>query len=255
MVIRARLPRLNTVLDQTITCNLLASTATFFNATVTSETSINANLLTSGETFFNATVSSQAFVNSNLLASTETFYLATLTGGSANIACDLIPSQETFFLPIVAQDDKNITLDLLRSTLAFPLLTVFGGITDTDFSDILTRKSRGAKRKRRQSQLDEENVAAQILRARQVGKEEIKPNRRKPFEIKIQANLAEPVSVIPSIEVPLTQEIDAIETLGIDTPSIDLSEVANVVEDYQKQQKRLKLQKQLHALLTLALHD
>lgn len=246
MALRTRVPRIATVSDQTIVCNFLASTETFFNATISTEAFISPNLIPSGETFFNATVVSEAFINPNLLPSTETFYLATVTGGAANILCDIIPSQETFFPAVVAQDDKTILVNLLGSTLTFPLATLTGGITDTDFSDILDKKLAKARKKRKQDQLDEENVAAQILKSRQQGLEEPQKERRKPFDIKVSQSSSD--LKLPPSETQQLAVNDQKEDVVFNS-----EEVSQILAEQAARLKKDLKNRQLQALVMFAL--
>ena len=222
MALRVRVPRIAGSGVQTITCNIITETSTIYNATVTTE----------------------AFINTNLVPSGETFYSATVSPGAANINTNLVPSSENIFPLVVFQDDKTILANLLPSTLSFPLLTVTGGIAEIDNSDILDRKIRQIRRKRRQDELDEENVAAQILKARQAGKEPLQPEKRKPLEIKVQQQLLDersPTEIIESVTTPEFVFSDA-----------QKEEITGLINAYHDQQKAVKKQRQLQALMLLA---
>lgn len=222
MALRVRVPRIVNFSTQSIACNLIASEETFFNASVTNE----------------------AFISTTLIPSSEQFFLAAISTGAVNIDCDLVPSSETFYPLVVFQDDKIINTNLLTSTLTFPLLKVTGGITYVDNSDILDKRINKARKKRKQDELDEENVAAQILKARQSGKKPLQPESRKPFEIKIQKQLATNASPAEIVEAISEPEYVFSES--------QKQEITTLIEQYQNQQKALRKQRQLQALIVLA---
>jgi hypothetical protein len=225
MALRNRLPRITAFADQAISCNLIPS----------------------GETFFNASVTNQAFISTTLIASSEQFFLAAVSTGAVNVNCNLVPSSETFYPLVVFQDDKIINTNLLASTLTFPLLEITGGITYVDTSDILDKRIRKARKKRKQDELDEENVAAQILKARQSGKEPLKPESRKPFEIKIKQQLA--------TEAAPAEIIEAISEPEYVFSESQKQEITDLIQQYQSQQKALRKQRQIRALMMLAIED
>jgi hypothetical protein len=131
---------------QTIILNKLESTAQTFNPTVVLNTPFTITL--------------------NRLESSAQVYLPTviLAGGTQTITLDRLESTAQVFLPTITQVGgvQTITLNLLGSTaqVFLPAIQLIGAVTDT--SDILDRYRRS-----RSESKEEENVAAQLLKARQ----------------------------------------------------------------------------------------
>ena len=100
-----------------------------------------------------------------LIAATTTVYEPTVAIGAVNITLPAIPSATVVYNPAVELMLQIISLNVIGPNTVVRQPDISGQSTDT--RDVLPGKSR----KRRQSireQLEEENVAAQILRARQL---------------------------------------------------------------------------------------
>ena len=100
------------------------------------------------------------------LESTAQIFLPTViqAGGTQTITLDRLESTAQIFLPTITQVGgvQTITLNLLNSTaqVFLPTIQLVGAVTDT--SDILDRYRRS-----RSESKEEENIAAQLLKARQ----------------------------------------------------------------------------------------
>lgn len=117
-----------------------------------------------------------------LIAATTTVHEPTITVGALNISLPVIPSTTVVYNPAVELMLQIISLNVIGPNTVVREPDISGQSTDT--RDVLPGKSR----KRRQSireQLEEENVAAQILRARQ-----LEEQRRLEEEAQAQAAAA-----------------------------------------------------------------
>ena len=196
---------------QDISLNLLDNPATFHNATVSSSNDIACNTIPSGTTFHNATITTSADITLNAIPSTTTFHLATISLGDT-ISLLPIGPDTTFYPPVVSYES-------------------------TDTSDILTKPAR--KRRRKQDEIDEENVAAQLLQERQL-KGVKPPQTKQPFNIKIELEkeAGEPLEVEVEVSPEMSDE--------------ERQQISQAVESYQT---NLRKNKQLRALLMLATMD
>lgn len=196
---------------QDISLNLLDSPATFHNATVSSSNDIACDAIPSGTTFHNATITTSADISLNAIPSTTTFHLATISLGDT-ISLLPIGPDTTFYPPVVSYES-------------------------TDTSDILTKPAR--KRRRKQDEIDEENVAAQLLQERQL-KGVKPPQTKQPFNIKIELEkeAGEPLEVEVEVSPEMSDE--------------ERKQISQAVESYQT---NLRKNKQLRALLMLATMD
>jgi len=196
---------------QDISLNLLDNPATFHNATISSSNDIACDAIPSGTTFHNATITTSADITLNAIPSTTTFHLATISLGDT-ISLLPIGPDTTFYPPVVSYES-------------------------TDTSDILTKPAR--KRRRKQDEIDEENVAAQLLQERQL--KGIKPQQTKqPFNIKIELE--------KEADKPLEAEVEVLPEMSDE----ERQQILQAVESYQT---NLRKNKQLRALLMLATMD
>jgi hypothetical protein len=226
-----------------INANLLTNTSTFYNATVTAgAVTISADLLSNANTFYNAVVSIGDTIVADLYTNNSTIYNAVITAGAVNISANLLTNTATIYLPTVTQLVDTIVADRLNNTSIIYLPTLTGGSTaPTDTSDILTKVSDKRKRRKLQQQLEEENIAAQILKSRQ-GKQQKAEEPKKAFEIKIKTKQEEVVLATPEIEKPATVELSQEQ----------VQDIQNAVTQFKiKQNNNKKIQTLLFLASTL----
>lgn len=199
---------------QTIILNRLESTAQTFNPTVIRQAS--------------------SVITLDRLESTAQIFLPTVARQASNvISLNRLESTAQIFLPVVVQAGgvQTITLNLLGSTaqIFLPTISQATGVIDT--SDILDR---GLKRRNTLSAKEEENIAAQLLKARQ-SKQEIA--REKKAIIDWKKLISNAINGVQTIE-----ELDAIQipTEGITSPAVTKLVLAEL--EKQKELKRLELQ-------------
>lgn len=203
----------NIATTQDISLNTIAATTTVYNPTIAATANISLNAIAATTNVFQPTITTGDLINLNLIPATTQVYQPTLTAGAVNINLNLLAATTTVYNP---------TVELV--------------VESTDKSDIL---SKGLKKKRRkkQEELDEENVAAQILKARQ-NKPEPTKAVKKPFEIKIGVESEE----APQVEIEASESITAEQQ----------EEIGQIVAQHQAM---IKKNKQLRALLMLATMD
>ena len=155
---------------------------------------------------------------------------------SADIALNAIPSTTTFHLATISLGDTISLLPIGPDTTFYPPVVSY---ESTDTSDVLTKPTR--KRRRKQDEIDEENVAAQILQERQL--KVVKPTETKqPFDIKIQLNNDKNAVNIENINSETVQNLSLEQR----------QQITNLIQLHQANAKR---NKQLRALLMLATMD
>lgn len=180
---------------------------------------INPNLLTNTSTFYNATVSAGSVnINANLLTNSSVFYNATITGGISPISPNLLVNSSILYNPTITQV----------------------GLTQPDTSDILTGRKK--KKKSYQDILDEENVAAQILKARQ-GKPVKYQEQPKQLQLNLRQRLEDGES-----STQVTQSLIEDVVLSAEAKN----EIKQIVEEFQKKVLKQKQLKQLHLLMLFA---
>jgi hypothetical protein len=204
--------------NQAIVLDQLSSTTQVFNPTVVQPGSTQTIIL-------------------DLLNSTTTIYLPTITRQASNlISLDRLESTSEIYLPTIIQAGgvQTVVLNSLDSTSIITALT-------TDTSDILNR---GIKRRRyRLTSLEEEQIAAQLLKQRQP---EVKIDTKHTFDwrklIYNAVNGITNVDELNALEIP---------TEGITSPSAAEAVLAEL--EKQKELKRLELEiKQKEAELKIS---
>ena len=226
-----------TAADQDISLNLIAATTTVDNPTIAATSSINLNAIAATTTVYDPTIAATANISLDAIAATTTVYQPTVgTGNFINL--NLIPATTQVYNPTLTAGAVDILLNLIAATTIVrnPIVELITASTDN--SDILDRGVK-KRRKKKQEELDEENVAAQILKARQGKPEETKPSK-KPFEIKIEVEQEEGEE--PEIEIEVPEPMTEEQRLEIEQVLV-------------KHQAMLKKNKQLRALLMLATMD
>ena len=225
----------NLALTQDISLNTIAATTTVYNPTVAATANVNLNAIAATTTVRNPTITTTANINLNRITATTNVYQPTIVTGDF-INLNLIPATTQVYQPTLTAGAVNINLNLLAATTTVYNPSVELVVESTDKSDIL---SKGLKKKRRkkQEELDEENVAAQILKARQNRPEPTKAIK-KPFEIKIGVESEE----APQVEIEASESITAEQQ----------KEIGQIVAQHQAM---IKKNKQLRALLMLATMD
>ena len=212
------------------------------------------NASTSGEQFPTTPIESFGVtqnISLNRVNSTAQIFLPTITaaGGSGNIVLSLVASTAQVFLPAVSVNialnqvsstaqvflptitvpaTSNIVLNRIDSVNNIYLLSLTGEGTQQDTSDILDR---GLKRKNVLTTKEEEEIAAQLLKARQKTKkreEEVKKlvDWKKLFLDKING-------------VTTEEELNAIE---IPTESVEVTAAVLAEIEKQKELKRIQLE-------------
>lgn len=197
---------------QTIILNRLESTAQTFNPTVIRQAS--------------------SVITLNRLESAAQIFLPTVTRQTSNvISLNRLESTAQIFLPVVVQAGgvQTITLNLLASTaqIFLPTITLTSGIVDT--SDILNRY----RRKRSESK-EEEEIAAQLLKARQKRPQvEQKTRELRNWKKLIYEAIygAETIEELESIETP---------PIPTDSPEVVAAILAEI--EQQKAAKRAELE-------------
>jgi hypothetical protein len=197
---------------QTIILNRLESTAQTFNPTVIRQAS--------------------SVITLDRLESTAQIFLPTVARQASNvISLNRLESTAQIFLPTVVQAGgvQTITLNLLASTaqIFLPTITLASGVVDT--SDILNRY----RRKRSESK-EEEEIAAQLLKARQKRPQvEQKTRELRNWKKLIYEAIygAETIEELESIETP---------PIPTDSPEIVAAILAEI--EQQKAAKRAELE-------------
>jgi hypothetical protein len=197
---------------QTIVLNRLESTAQTFNPTVIRQAS--------------------SVITLDRLESTAQIFLPTVARQASNvISLNRLESTAQIFLPTVVQAGgvQTITLNLLASTaqIFLPTITLTSGVVDT--SDILNRY----RRKRSESK-EEEEIAAQLLKARQKRPQvEQKTRELRNWKKLIYEAIygAETIEELESIETP---------PIPTDSPEIVAAILAEI--EQQKAAKRAELE-------------
>ena len=198
---------------QTIILNRLESTAQTFNPTVIRQAS--------------------SAITLDRLESTAQIFLPVVTqgGGVQTITLNRLESTAQIFLPTVVQAGgvQTITLNLLASTaqIFLPTITLASGVVDT--SDILNRY----RRKRSESK-EEEEIAAQLLKARQKRPQvEQKTRELRNWKKLIYEAIygAETIEELESIETP---------PIPTDSPEVVAAILAEI--EQQKAAKRAELE-------------
>jgi len=233
-----------------ISLNLLTNTSAVYNPTVAAgAANINANLFTNTNTFYDAVVSVGDTIVANLLTNTSTVYNPTVTAGAVNITAQLLSNTSTVYLPTVALLVDNISAFRIDNTSVIYLPTLTGGdVGVKDTSDILSKGLKRKKKRKTQEEIDEENIAAQILKARQ-GKQ---PQYQKPKQ-ELQLNLKTKLEAEQSI-AQITEEVAEIAP---EVPFTDemRQEIATILKTYKLKLKQQRKAKQLQVLMLLATMD
>lgn len=220
-----------------ISLNAIAATTTIHNPTIAATNNISLNAIAATTTVYDPTIAATSNISLDAIAATTTVYQPTVgTGDFINL--NLIPATTQVYNPTLTAGAVDILLNLIAATTIVrnPIVELITASTDN--SDILDRGVK-KRRKKKQEELDEENVAAQILKARQGKPQETKPGK-KPFEIKIEVEQEEGEE--PEIEIEVPEPMTEEQRLEIEQVLV-------------KHQAMLKKNKQLRALLMLATMD
>ena len=194
------------------------------------------NQLTSTTTVYNPTVSRQAskLISLNQIASTTSIYLPAVVqaGGTQTVTLDRIASTTQIYLPTVVQaaGPQTITLNRLNSTTQIYLPTIAQISNFVDTSDILNRY----RRKRSESK-EEEEIAAQLLKARQ---------KRPQVEQKVRKLRNWKKLIYNAIYGAETvEEVDAITAppVPVDSPEVVAAVLAEIEEQKALRRAEIKL--------------
>jgi hypothetical protein len=212
---------------QTIILNRLESTAQTFNPTVIRQAS--------------------SVITLDRLESTAQIFLPTVARQASNvISLNRLESTAQIFLPTVVQAGgvQTITLNLLASTaqIFLPTITLTSGVVDT--SDILNRY----RRKRSESK-EEEEIAAQLLKARQK-----RPQvEQKSRELRNWKKLIyEAIYGADTLE-----ELEAIDTppVPVDSPEVVAAILAEIEEQKALRKAEIKLKMEEASLRAVQLES
>lgn len=212
---------------QNISLNRVESTAQIFLHTITAAAgggNIVLNLVASTAQVFLPAVSVNIALNQTPSVA-QVFQPAI----STNIALNQVPSTAQIFLPTISSAGvSNITFNRVDSVNSVYLLSLTSQAVEQDTSDILDR---GLKRKNVLTTKEEEEIAAQLLKARQKTKkreEEVKKlvDWKKLFLDKING-------------VTTEEELNAIE---IPTESVEVTAAVLAEIEKQKELKRIQLE-------------
>jgi hypothetical protein len=177
----------------------------------------------------------------NRVESTAQIFLPTviLGGGTQTITLNRLESTAQVFLPTITQVGgvQTITLNLLGSTAQVFLPTINLGGVVTDTSDILDRYTR-----KRSESKQEEEIAAQLLKARRK-RPEVEQSHRKLINWKklIYEAIygAETVEQLEAIEIP---------TAPVDSPEVVAAILAELEQQKEVRRTELKLKMEEAAL-------
>ena len=212
---------------QTVTLNRLESTAQTFNPTVILQSSfvVSLNRLESTAQVFNPTVvlQSSSVINLNRLESTAQIFLPTV---------------------IQAGGTQTITLNLLGSTaqIFLPTINLVGAITDT--SDILVRY-----RKKRSESKEEEEIAAQLLKARQK-RPQVQKQRKELIDWKRLIYKA-----INGADSEEELQAISVATIPTDSPEVVAAILAEIEQKKAAKRLELKLKMEEAALQSVQLES
>lgn len=181
----------------------------------------------------------QTITLNRLESTAQTFNPTVVLNTPLTVTLDRLESTAQIFLPtvILAGGAQTITLNLLGSTaqVFLPTVNLVGVITDT--SDILDRY----RRKRSESK-EEENIAAQLLKARQK-----RPQVRKEYKAVLDWKklIYESIYGAESVE-----QLDAIQIPSIptDSPEIVAAILAEIEQAREARRLELKLKMEEAAL-------
>lgn len=195
--------------SQTVTLNLLSNSSTVYNPTV---------------------VPGSVTIALNQIASTTTVYTPIVLPGGVTINLNQIASTTTVYNPTVVQPGgaQTVTLLQLESTaqVFLPTLQLADAITDT--SDILDRY----RRKRSESK-EEENIAAQLLKARQK-----RPQVRKEYKQVLDWKKLIYTAIYGAETL---EQLEAIDTTSIPTDSPETVRAILAEIEQAKETRRLEL--------------
>lgn len=231
--------------DVSIVLDQIASTTTVYNPTVVQAggaQTVTLNLFTNTSTVYNPTVLAGALsVVLDRLESTTTVYNPTVVAGAVTISLNQTASTTTVYNPTVIQPGalQTITLDLFGSTTQIFLPTVQAISAITDTSDILDRY-----RKRRSESKEEEEIAAQLLKARQ---QKPKLEKEQKALVSWKNLLYKAINGAQSIE-----ELEAIEIPVAPVESTKLAILATEELQLAKERKRAQFISSLTPLETIA---
>jgi hypothetical protein len=177
----------------------------------------------------------------NRVESTAQVFLPTViqAGGTQTITLNRLESTAQVFLPTITQVGgvQTITLNLLGSTAQVFLPTINLGGVVTDTSDILDRYTR-----KRSESKQEEEIAAQLLKARRK-RPEVEQSHRKLINWKklIYEAIygAETVEQLEAIEIP---------TAPVDSPEVVAAILAELEQQKEVRRTELKLKMEEAAL-------
>lgn len=235
---------------QTITLNQIASTTTVYNPTVSRQASlaISLNQIASTTTVFEPTVIlfTPNLIILNQIESTSQVYQPTVSRQASKlITLDRIETTTQVFDPTVSRKtDQLIVLNLLGSAsqVYLPNVIAQGGVTDT--SDILSKR-----KKRNLTSKQEEEIAAQLLKARRK-RPQVEQAHRKLINWKklIYEAIygAETVEQLEAIEIP-TAPVDSPEVVAAILAEIEQQRAAKRAE-LELKQAELKLKMEEAAL-------
>jgi hypothetical protein len=223
---------------QTIVLNQLTSTTTVYNPTVNRQASnaISLNQIASTTNIYLPAVvqaGGTQTVTLDRIASTTQIYLPTVTRQASKlVSLNRLESTSQTYLPTVVQaaGPQTVTLNRLNSTTQIYLPTILQVSNIIDTSDIL---SRGLKRKKYGlTQLEEEQIAAQLLKQRQP---KIQIEAKHTFDW--QKLISNAVNDITNVD-----ELNALQvsTEGITSPSATTALLTEL--DRQKELRRAELE-------------
>jgi hypothetical protein len=189
------------------------------------------------------------FIDVETIGPNTTVYEPTLTPGPVSVALDVIDAATTVYEPDIATGATTIALDAIAATtqvyqpdvyntlqqlnlpVIAPTTQVYGPVVGTisnDTSDILKR------RKRTRKEIEEENIAVQLLTKQRAETLE-EPGSRKQIKIDLKTQQNQDQVVDASKVIPMSDD--------------QFAEVGKMVEAYKVQQIR---NKRIRTLLLLA---
>jgi hypothetical protein len=230
--------------------NIAATTAVNGPTLTPGAVSISAPLIAATTTVYQPVINAGGLsINFETIGPNTTVYEPTLTPGPVSVALDVISATTTVYQPNVASGATTIALDAIAATtqvyqpdiyntlqqlnlpVIAPTTQVYGpvvGTTSNDTSDILKR------RKRTRKEIEEENIAVQLLTKQRAETLE-EPGSRKQIKIDLKTQQNQDQVVDASKVIPMSDD--------------QFAEVGKMVEAYKVQQIR---NKRIRTLLLLA---
>lgn len=193
-----------------------------------------------------AVIAAQTITLNRLESTAQTFNPTVILQSSSVINLNRLESTAQIFLPTVIQagGTQTITLNLLGSTaqIFLPTINLVGAVTDT--SDILVRY-----RKKRSESKEEEEIAAQLLKARQK-RPQVQEQRKALLDWKRLIYKA-----INGADSEEKLQAISVATIPTDSPEVVAAILAEIEQRKEARRLELKLKMEEAALQSVQLEN